>query len=404
VAETAKISDQAKEGEQQPVKATAKTSTENFTAEQQAQPTEKFTTWSGEEHKKVLLAAKQGETLEEFTARTNKYHEEQAQKTRNKPAIQPLCIGGFEDGSEVRAGEKHKPVEPTTRKKGHKVADDPHQIRMMPAMTTETEANVKAEKQEKDEQISQSATLMAIEAGKNPAMQPVALTRQYADSLPDGHPKKQPLTELTREQAAALSPEMRARYEQVDESKHKALRAENLTNKPEDWLIVAQKIAQLPMYKKFQIIGSGLMAGIEQYQQDERERDWGRLIGTVQGTGEVLQGLAKIADFGAACILGDNEQAGKMGDEFGAALGQTIVGGVRLFQAADQYLFNIGYTGDYAKSFRDIASTGQKLDDQWNRLPPREQERIKAKLITEMIESGAISMLILQSGTRLDTQ
>ena len=103
-----------------------------------------------------------------------------------------------------------------------------------------------------------------------------------------------------------------------------------------------------------------------------------------------MQGLAKIADFGAACILGDNERAGKMGEELGTALGQTIVGGVRLFQAADQYLFNIGYTGDYAKPFRDIQATGQKLDEQWSQLPPREQERIKAKLITEMIESGAI--------------
>ena len=144
------------------------------------------------------------------------------------------------------------------------------------------------------------------------------------------------------------------------------------------------------MDKQLQIIGSGLMAGIEQYQHDERERAWGQSIGTVQGTGEVLQGLAKIADFGAACILGDNERAGKMGEEFGTALGQTIVGGVRLCQAADQYLYNIGYTGDYAKPFRDVAAAGQKLDEQWSKLPPREQERIKAKLVTEMLESGAI--------------
>lgn len=162
------------------------------------------------------------------------------------------------------------------------------------------------------------------------------------------------------------------------------------TNTPDGWQTVAQKIAQLPMDKQFQVIGSGLMAGIEQYGHDERERAWGRLIGTVEGTGEVLQGLATLADFGAACILGDNDRAGKMGEEFGAALGQTIVGGVRLFQAANQYLYNIGYTDDYAKPFRDIAAAGQKLDAQWSQLPPREQERIKTKLITEMIESGAI--------------
>lgn len=386
-----KTTDQVKEGEPRRSTATAKTSNENFTAEQQAQPTEKFITYSGEEPKKVLLAAKQGETLEKFTARTNQYHEEQAQKAKDKPAVQPFCIGGFEDGSEVKAGEKQKPGEATKTKKEHKVADDPHPTRMMPAMTPEADAKIKAEKQAKHEQISQSATLMAIEAGKNPAMQPVALTRQYADSLPDAHPKKQPLTELTREQAAALSPQMRARYEQVDGGTHTAITTENLTNTPEGWLTVAQKMAQLPMDKQLEVLGSGLMAGlVEQYQHDERERTWGRLIGTVQGTGEVLQGLAKIADFGAACILGDNERAGKMGEEFGTALGQTIVEGVRLFQAVDQYLYNIGYTGDYAKPFRDVVAAGQKLDEQWSHLPPREQERAKAKLITELVESGVI--------------
>lgn len=236
MSDQAKASDQVKEGEPKRTTVTAKASTENFTAEEQAQPTKKFTTWSGEEPKKVLLAAKQGETLEEFTARTNQYHEEQAQKAKNKPAVQPFCIGGFEDGSEVKAGEKQKPAGATKTKKGHKVADDPHPTSMMAAMTPEVEAKIKAQRQAKHEQISQSATLMAIEANSNPAMQPVALNRQYADSLPENDPRKQKLTELSREMAAEYSPRMRAHYAEKE-----------MTNTPEGWLSVAQKIAQLPM-------------------------------------------------------------------------------------------------------------------------------------------------------------
>ncbi len=266
-----------------------------------------------------------------------------------------------------------------TGKKQKHVSDDPHPTRMMPAMTQEVEAKLKAEKRAKHEQISQSATLMAIDAKGNPAMQPVALTRAYADALPENDHRKRDLTELTRKQAAELSPEMRSHYEQKAPA-----------NSLEGWLAVAGKISQLPMDKQLQVSGLGLMAGIEQYRHEERERTWGQLIGTVQGTSEVLQGLAKIADFGAACILADKERAGKMGDEFGMALGQTIVGGVRLFEAADRYLFNIGYSGDYAKPFQDVAAVGQKLDQQWSGLPPREQERVKAKLITELIEGGAI--------------
>lgn len=254
------------------------------------------------------------------------------------------------------------------------------------------EAKIKTQKQTKHEQLSQSAILMAIEAEKNPAMEAVALGRKHADSLPDDHPQKKPLTNLSRELAAEHSPKMKAHYEheQYQGGTHKAIRPEQLTNTPEGWLAAAQKLSQLPIDRQLQVIGSGLMAGIEQYQHEEREKNLGHLIGTVQGTGEVLQGLAKIADFGAACILGNNERAGKMGEEFGTALGQTIVGGVRLFQAADQYLYEIGYTGDYAKPFQDITAAGQKLDEHWSQLPPREQERVKAKLITEMLESGAL--------------
>jgi hypothetical protein len=106
--------------------------------------------------------------------------------------------------------------------------------------------------------------------------------------------------------------------------------------------------------------------------------------------GTVAENLAKIADFGAALILNDKEKVGKLGEEFGAAVGQTIVGGVQLFRMADKYLFDIGYTGDYAKPFKDVVTLGQKMNDGWSKLPPREQERIKAKLISEMVADGAV--------------
>lgn len=111
-----------------------------------------------------------------------------------------------------------------------------------------------------------------------------------------------------------------------------------LTNSPDGWLEAGRRIAGLPLEKQFEIIGSGLAAGISQYQYEENQRTWGRLIGTVQGIGEVSENLAKVADFSAALILNDQERAGKMGAEFGQALGETIVSGVKLFAAADRYL------------------------------------------------------------------
>ncbi|MBZ0187884.1 MAG: hypothetical protein K8F91_16680, partial [Candidatus Obscuribacterales bacterium] len=158
----------------------------------------------------------------------------------------------------------------------------------------------------------------------------------------------------------------------------------------EGWLEAGRRISELPLDKQLEVIGSGLKAGYDQYQHDEQEHAWGRLIGTVQGAGEVAVNLAKVADYSAALILGDKEKAGQAGAEFGEALGKTIVGGVRLFQAAQNYSYEVGYTGDYATPFRDIATIGQALDQQWSRLPPREQERLKLQLATEVVGSVAL--------------
>lgn len=171
---------------------------------------------------------------------------------------------------------------------------------------------------------------------------------------------------------------------------HGKFREQALTNTLAGWIAAAQKIAQLPPDKQLEVLGSGLSAGLSQYSYEQRERNWGSLIGTVDGAGEVATNLAKIADFAAYCIIGDDDRAGKMGEEFGTALGQTIVGGVRLFQAADQYLVNIGFTGDYAKPFSDVVVLGQALDDKWNDLTPREQESLQSKLITELIAEGLV--------------
>ncbi len=171
-------------------------------------------------------------------------------------------------------------------------------------------------------------------------------------------------------------------YGRVEESH--AIDTHPLSNNLDGWITAGDKIAALPIDQQAQVIGAALVAGVEQYQHDENERRWGQLIGTVQGIGEVSTNLAKIVDFSGAVLFNDKKVAGTIGEEFGKGLGQTVVGGIRLFEAADKYLFNIGYTGDYSKPFRDVVAIGNALNEQWGQLPPREQERLKYKLITEL--------------------
>lgn len=158
------------------------------------------------------------------------------------------------------------------------------------------------------------------------------------------------------------------------------------------WLKLGTQICQMPIIKQAEIIGASLVAANEKYEADERERAWGRLIGTVQGAGEILESVGKIADFAASIILNDKDKAAKAGEEFGQALGQMAVAGVRIFTCADQYFYNIGFTGDYSKPFSDIITVGFAMNRMFDELGPREQERLKSKLVTELVGTSLITV------------
>jgi len=262
-----------------------------------------------------------------------------------------------------------------------------------------------------------TGTMLAVEAKTNPAAEPVKLFKEWLNKQPES-PQKEALEQEVRQQAADLSPEMKARMEhlaairrKIDEAGleeggiHQAITPEMasrtklegqvrhdqpLENTADGWLEAGRRISELPIDKQLQVIGSGLMAGYQQYQADERERTWGRIIGTTEGLGAVAVNLATFAEFTCDCIAGNKERAAERGGKFGEAVGQTLVSGVKLFQDADAYLFKVGFDGDYGRPFRDLVTVGAALNDRWAHLPPREQERIKYKLITEMAADGLI--------------
>lgn len=133
-----------------------------------------------------------------------------------------------------------------------------------------------------------------------------------------------------------------------------------------------------------------IIKALQKYAHEQKERAIGSLIGTVEGIGDVAMNIAWVADFGAALILGNNERAGEMGAQLGEAVGSAIVSGVRLFSASKDYLYDVGFEGDYSKPFRDISTVASALNAQWDRLEPGEQERLKSRLITGLVADGLI--------------
>jgi len=273
------------------------------------------------------------------------------------------------------------------------------------------------QKAENDPNLMDTGTMLAVEAQTNPAAEPVKLLKEWVEKQPES-PQKQAFRQEVRQQAADLSPEMQARMKHLEIIRrridvagleeggvHQAITPDMasrtklegqvthdqpLENTADGWLEAGRRISELPVDKQLAVIGSGLLAGYEQYQHDERERTWGQILGTTEGLGAVAVNLATIAEFTCDCIAGNKERAAERGELFGNAIGETIVSGIKLFQDADAYLFKVGFDGDYGRPFKDLVHLGMALNDRCSQLPPREQERLKYKLITEMAADGLI--------------
>jgi hypothetical protein len=202
-----------------------------------------------------------------------------------------------------------------------------------------------------------TGTMLAAEATKNPAAEPVKLFKEWVEKQAEGQ-QKEAFRQEVRQEAASLSPEMKARMEYLAEMRRKIgaadldeggvhpaitpeqaelkLRGRVEQNTQESWLEAGRRIAELPAEQQLEVIGTGLMAGHEQYRADERERAWGQIIGTTEGLAVVAVNLATISEFTCDVIAGNKARAEERGGNFGKALGETLVSGVQLFSAADQ--------------------------------------------------------------------
>jgi hypothetical protein len=82
-----------------------------------------------------------------------------------------------------------------------------------------------------------------------------------------------------------------------------------------------------------------------------------------------------------------------------------MVGGVRLFSIANDYVESVGaagYSGDYAKPLRDIAWLGQQMNNRWESMSPEEKTRLATKLAVENLGGIAGGVVVNRLAKSID--
>lgn len=159
-----------------------------------------------------------------------------------------------------------------------------------------------------------------------------------------------------------------------------------------------ERLGRLPLDKQAQVIGAGLVAFSNESRRQQFEITVATAVGIKDGAVDLAKGatdtvkqLGEVWQWSQEVMLNDPAAVDKAG-RAGEAIGKTLVGGVRLWQMADDYLGKVGASGDYAKPFQDISWLGQKIDERWAALTPAQQAQLTAKLSTEVLGGVALPL------------
>lgn len=277
----------------------------------------------------------------------------------------------------------------------------------------------------KREQISRTGVQLAIESKHNPALEPVAELRAYADMLPEGE-EKQKLIELSREQAMEHSPAIRARleqdtkdkvginqnneFEQSDATNKSAITETQLLLPPEeqrdikvleghvdDLSFVVSEYSKLPLDQKLKIaeeagdvfsntLADGLGKGFSQMGEEMLKgaaKAATSLVNFGLEAGRIGWDMYNIPEkLGEMAIylgMGNYKQADALKEETAGTIGKALAFSLAPLRVTYDYGYQWGFSGDPAKPIKDIVA----LKDSWDKLTPPQQ----AGLATEIFVS-----------------
>lgn len=170
--------------------------------------------------------------------------------------------------------------------------------------------------------------------------------------------------------------------------------------------VLFERVAALPLHHQALVLG----AGIQAYSQEIDHQQYRIAVGQITGVGESVVGMAQGADSlgKSICeaaqfsrdIAENNRRAQDTAEQAGHSFGKLLVGGIRVFDVADQYLGSVGaasYEGDHTKAFRDISELGQRMNQKWESMSPEEKTKLTTRLALDNLgpiaAAGAVNKL-----------
>lgn len=224
-----------------------------------------------------------------------------------------------------------------------------------------------------------TGAIISAEAKKNPAVEPVALLKNWAEKLPDGA-EKQAYKQLAREQLAQVSPEAKQKLDAMDEKRRliaqsnqdeagsfniKELREQALKGRVEEQKIIPenewQVLKKLPpgyidkLAKAFDEASRTGQLSIEEQSREICIRTGQAYLDTTIGLAKfpldvlVAGGKAALAllEYDRELIF-DPEKARQNASIAGENLGNAIISGVKISARVSAYGETVRDSGDYS--------------------------------------------------------
>ncbi len=281
-------------------------------------------------------------------------------------------------------------------------------------------ARGQAEKPQEALDQMDTGTLLAHEVKRNPAAEPVQNLHTWAKQLPEG-PEKDRYSQLVREQMAELSPQAKARAEQLTQVNEKT-KAAGLDEggvhqavKP-DQLVLQAKVQhqeneweaftkldpkqQRDIIKAFEKAGE---VGKEAYE-DQIQAVAESIPKGFYNVGKGLYDSAIAAGTFMIEAADRPEKLQEAAQKLAENLSTALMSGLKISEVIAAYSQEVAKSGDYSRPLRDLQAVTTLANERWEAMPLEKRTEKGSELIAEMGVGSVIGAAdkLARSGKLID--